>query len=134
MDLLDIHIKEILEIKKKVDTYKYYKPKTIYLLDPEIGDDYLAKDKYIETTKEMNLEDRIIAGYFKRDDIFYYLEKIYDDYILTQRARQKEIKVLLDRNRWPFINDEFSLKDFKNFCYEMLHKGLFDYKKEDIED
>lgn len=133
MKLKEIHIKEVIKSLKRNDSYKYYRPRQAFLKDASIDIVQLSRGEYIKYAEKDKNYERIVAGYFLTDDVYFYLEKVKEFYVLTKRKWKNEIKVLLHEKRYKLFTLDMSFKEFKNFCWKMDYKkGLFSYSKEDI--
>ena len=134
MDLSKIHLNEVLRVKKYNDCSKFYKPKEIYLIDPLVKEVKISRDEYNNLYKKDIDYKRVVYGYYITDEIYYYLEKITDFYVLIKRFWKNQIIVLLDEKRYDIFKKKISFFEFKSFCISMEYKeGLFRYNKEDIE-
>jgi len=126
MSIKEEHLKEVLKIKKRYDSYKYNVLDIVFIIDLEIEYAPIGKGCFVDYCKNDVDYQRIIFAYFVTDTRYYYLEKMHDYYILTKRISNTEIKVLLSEKNSGLIKNENSFHNFKKYCICMdYEKNLF---------
>ena len=132
MDLKEVHLKEVKGYILDERKYKSNNQETIYLLDRDIEYVNMAKDTYIKLHEKDVDFDLMIAAYYISDQLYYYLEKVENEYIITRVFRNKNIKVLLNKKRHILFKDEFDFYLFRKICIDFVYKDrIFDYSEED---
>lgn len=120
MTLIDAHIREV----KSVLCANHYLD-SISAKHPNIGyeneklEKALPRKIYSKTIRQDRSYDRIVAGYYTKEGLLYYLEKVKGEYVLVKYWETNETKFVLGGRYRKMFAKPMDFYEFKRLCEKL---------------